>query len=69
SLHEAYIRVLKKGIATPDLIEKLKSDKKTGVDTLSFIKAVRVELLILLGLKEEAENQASELKYIIKEIR
>ena len=69
SLHEAYIRVLKKGTVTPDLVEKLKSAKTTGVDTQSFVKAVRVELLILLGLKEEAQKQASELSQTMKEIR
>lgn len=69
SLHEAYIRVLKKGMATPDLVGKLKTDKKTGVDTASFAKAVRVELLTLLGLEEEAQKQAAELKQTMKEIR
>ncbi|MBR1778246.1 MAG: NADP-dependent isocitrate dehydrogenase [Alphaproteobacteria bacterium] len=69
SLHEAYIRVLQKGIATPDLADKLKTQKKTGVDTLSFIRAVRVELLTLLGLKEEADRKALEFKQTMKEIR
>ena len=69
SLHEAYIRVLKKGIATPDLVGKLKTQKKTGVDTLSFVKAVRVELLSLLGLKEEAQKKELEFKQTMKEIR
>ena len=52
SLHEAYIRVLKKGMATPDLADNLNAKEKKGVDTTSFIAAVRVELLTLLGLKK-----------------
>lgn len=69
ALHEAYINVLKKGIAPPDLAPKLKSKQKTGVDTASFVKAVRVELLTLLGLKEEAETQMMELRQTLREIR
>lgn len=69
ALHEAYINVLKKGIAPPDLASKLKSKQKTGVDTASFVKAVRVELLTLLGLKEEAAAQTLELQQTLREIR
>ncbi|MBQ8346495.1 MAG: NADP-dependent isocitrate dehydrogenase [Alphaproteobacteria bacterium] len=69
ALHEAYINVLKKGIAPPDLAPKLKSKQKTGVDTASFVKAVRVELLTFLGLKEEAAAQMLELRQTLKEIR
>lgn len=69
ALHEAYITVLKKGIAPPDLAPKLKSKQKTGVDTASFVKAVRVELLTFLGLKEEAAAQMLELRQTLKEIR
>ena len=69
ALHEAYILVLKNGIAPPDLVEKLKSSKKTGVDTFSFVKAVRVALAKLLGLKEEAKKQAIILSQTMKEIR
>ncbi len=69
ALHTAYINVLKKGMATPDLVTKLKSVQKTGVDTVSFVKAVRVELLTLLGLKEEAEAQARELRQTLREVR
>ena len=69
ALHKAYLNVLKNGIAPPDLAPKLKSKQKTGVDTASFIKAVRVELLTLLGLKEEAAIQTSELHRILREIR
>ena len=71
SLHEAYIRVVKKGIATPDLIGKLKTrtKHKTGVDTASFVKAVRVVLAALLGLDEEAKKQTKELSQIMREIR
>ena len=69
ALHEAYINVLKKGIAPPDLVSKLKSKQKTGVDTASFVKAVRVELLTLLGLKEEAAAQTLELQQTLREIR
>ena len=69
SLHDAYVLVLKNGIATPDLVGKLKTETKTGVDTLSFVKAVRVALAKLLGLKEEAQKQALELNRIMKEIR
>lgn len=69
AMHQAYINVLQKGVATPDLIAKLKAEQKTGVDTASFVKAVRVELLTLLGLKEEAETQKQELQRTLKEIR
>ncbi len=69
SLHEAYVRVLKNGIATPNLAGKLKTEKKTGVDTLSFVKAVRVALAKLLGLNAEAQKQALEFSRIMKEIR
>lgn len=69
ALHEAYLNVLKKGMATPDLADKLKTENKTGVDTASFVKAVRVELLTLLGQPEEAAEQARELKGILREIR
>ena len=69
SLHDAYVLVLKNGIATPDLVGKLKASQKTGVDTLSFVKAVRVALAKLLGLKEEAQKQALELNQTMKEIR
>ena len=69
ALHEAYITVLKKGIAPPDLAPKLKSKQKTRVDTASFVKAVRVELLTFLGLKEEAAAQMLELRQTLKEIR
>lgn len=69
ALHEAWLNVLKKGMATPDMAEKLKTQHKTGVDTASFVKAVRVELLSLLGQKDEAEKQAQELKGILREIR
>lgn len=69
ALHEAYILVLKNGIAPPDLVEKLKTSEKTGVDTLSFVKAVRVALAKLLGLKEEAKKQAVNLSQTMKEIR
>ncbi|MBO4520609.1 MAG: NADP-dependent isocitrate dehydrogenase [Alphaproteobacteria bacterium] len=69
SLHEAYVRVLKQGIATPDLIGKLNTKQQKGVDTASFVLAVRVELLTLLGLKKEAEAQALRLKQEMKEIR
>ena len=69
SLHEAYVRVLKKGIATPDLVGKLKTKEKTGVDTASFVKAVRIELLTLLGLEEEAQKQTLAFKQTMKEIR
>ena len=69
ALHEAYINVLKKGIAPPDLAPKLKSKQKTGVDTASFVKAVRVELLTFLGLKEEAAAQTLELRQTLREIR
>ncbi|MGN1079043.1 MAG: NADP-dependent isocitrate dehydrogenase [Alphaproteobacteria bacterium] len=69
ALHEAYINVLKKGVAPPDLAPKLKSKQKTGVDTASFVKAVRVELLTLLGLKEEAEMQMMKLRQTLREIR
>ena len=69
SLHDAYVLVLKNGIATPDLVGKLKASQKTGVDTFSFIKAVRVALAKLLGLKEEAQKQALELNQTMKEIR
>lgn len=69
ALHEAYINVLKKGIAPPDLAPKLKSKQKTGVDTASFVKAVRVELLTFLGLKEEAAAQMLELRQTLREIR
>ncbi|MBR4126172.1 MAG: NADP-dependent isocitrate dehydrogenase [Alphaproteobacteria bacterium] len=69
SLHDAYVLVLKNGIATPDLVGKLKASQKTGVDTLSFVKAVRVALAKLLGLKEEAQKQALELNRTMKEIR
>ena len=65
ALHEAYITVLKKGIAPPDLAPKLKSKQKTGVDTASFVK----ELLTFLGLKEEAAAQMLELRQTLKEIR
>lgn len=69
SLHDAYVRVLKKGMATPDLVGKLKARNKTGVDTASFVKAVRAELSALLGMDEEAQKQSAELKLIMKEIR
>lgn len=68
-LHDAYVAVLKRGCATPDLVEKLKTVEKTGTDTESFVKAVRVELLTLLGLKEESEVQKRLLKQTMKEIR
>ena len=68
-LHDACVAVLKRGYATPDLVEKLKSGRKTGIDTESFVKAVRVELLTLLGLKEESEAQTRLLKQTVKEIR
>ena len=68
-LHDAYVAVLKRGCATPDLVEKLKTVEKTGMDTESFVKAVRVELLTLLGLKEESEVQKRLLKQTMKEIR
>ena len=68
ALHEAYLNVLKKGMATPDLADKLKTGNK-GVDTASFIKAVRVELLLLLGKGEEAREQQALLDETIREIR
>ena len=69
ALHEAYLNVLKKGIAPPDLAEKLKVQQKIAVDTASFIKAVRVELLTLLGLQKESDSQKQELAQMLKEIR
>ena len=69
ALHQAYLNVLKKGIATPDLVEKLKQEHKTGVDTLSFVKAVKVELSILLGLKEQEGLFRSDFEKTLKEIR
>lgn len=68
-LHDACLNVLKKGIAPPDLAAKLKVGRKTGVDTASFVKAVRVELSTLLGLKEAAAAQAAELSQTLREIR
>jgi len=69
ALHAACVNVLKKGIATPDLVSKLRSAQKTGVDTASFVKAVRVELLTLLGLQQQAEDQKRVLRETMREIR
>lgn len=69
ALHAACVNVLKKGIATPDLVSKLRSAQRTGVDTASFVKAVRVELLTLLGLQQQAEDQRRVLRETMREIR
>ena len=68
ALHDACLNVLKNGTATPDLADKLKSPARKGTDTVSFIRAVRVELLKLLGREEEARLLAEELKTTMKEV-
>lgn len=69
ALHQAYVDVLKKGVATPDLAGKLTTKTQTGVDTESFVKAVRVRLHALLGENDEAAVLAEKLKQETREIR
>lgn len=68
SLHDAVLNTLKKGISTPDLAGKLKSSSVKGTDMVSFIRAVRIELLRLLGREEEAQRMDEELKTTMKEV-
>ena len=68
SLHDAVLNTLKKGISTPDLAGKLKSSSAKGTDMVSFIRAVRIELLRLLGREEEAQRMDEELKTTMKEV-
>ena len=68
ALHQAYLNVIAKGVATPDLAAKLTAENKKSVDMIGFIKAVRVELLRLLGEKKQAAEQEEIYKQTVKEI-
>lgn len=68
ALHQAYLNVIAKGVATPDLASKLTAENKKSVDMIGFIKAVRVELLRLLGEKDQAAEQEKIYKQTVKEI-
>lgn len=68
-LHQAYIDVLKQGFATPDLVDKLKVQTKVGVDTLSYLKAVRIRMHELLSENEQAEKLKELFKSEMREIR
>ena len=61
--------MLKQGVATPDLTGKLLTETQTGVDTESFVKAVRVRLHALLGENDEAAKLSEKLKQETREIR
>lgn len=68
-LHQAYIDVLKQGFSTPDLVDKLKVKNKTGVDTLSYLKAVRIRMHELLSEDEQAKGLKEKFKNEMREIR
>ena len=69
ALHDAYMNVLKKGFATPDLADKLKVPAARGTDTQSFVRAVRAELSELLGQSGEAAGLYQALRETMKEVR
>lgn len=68
-LHQAYIDVLKQGFSTPDLVDKLKVNVRTGVDTLSYLKAVRIRMHELLSEDDQAQNLKEQFKNEMREIR
>lgn len=68
-LHDACSDVLAEGYATPDLVQKLKAVSKTGLDTESFVRAVRIRLTEKLygtqaaaGMKERFKNEMREIR-------
>lgn len=68
-LHDACADVLAEGIATPDLVDKLKSETKTGVDTESFVRAVRIRLTEKLRGPQAAAAMKDRFKNEMREIR
>ncbi|MCQ2914579.1 MAG: NADP-dependent isocitrate dehydrogenase [Alphaproteobacteria bacterium] len=69
AMHNAYIEVLKEGVSTPDLVNKLTAKNKKGVDTASFVREVRLKMHELLGEKGIYNELKPKFNELMKEIR